>query len=196
MPQKLNFDEAASVPIGAVTAWRALFDAGQLQPGQRVLVQGAAGGVGLFAVQLARWKGAQVIGTSSKANVDFVRSLGAEAVDYSAGPVEQKVQMVDVVIDTVGGDVGQQSLMVLKPGGTYVTVAGMMPDDFGKAQGIRALRAGRTDVKNLAEINRLVEEGKLKPQVYKVFPLAEARQAQELSQTGHARGRIVLKIAG
>ena len=194
-PDRLSFDEAASVPVGALTAWGAVIDTANVQPGQCVLVQGAAGGVGLYAVQLARWKGAQVFGTASAANVDFVRALGAQAIDYSAGPFEGKMQDVDVVIDTVGGELHQRSLQVIHPGGTFVTVAGRLGEDFGKAQGIRATNAGRTPAARLKEITQLIEEGKIKPAVYKVFPLAEARQAQELSQTGHGRGRIVLHIA-
>ncbi len=195
-PDRLSFEEAASVPVGAVTAWGCVFDTANVQPGQRVLVQGAAGGVGLYAVQLARWKGAQVFGTASSANVEFVRSLGAEAIDYNAGPFEQNVKDVDVVIDTVGGDIPQRSLQVLRRGGALVTVAAMLPEDFGKAQGIRAIRGGRASHARLKDITQLIEAGKVKPAVYKVFPLAEARQAQELSQTGHGRGRIVLRIAG
>ncbi len=193
-PDGLSFEEAASISVGALTAWAAVIDAANVQPGQRVLVQGAAGGVGLYAVQLARWKGAQVLGTASSANVDFVRALGAEAIDYSAGPFEQKVQDVDVVIDTVGGEIPQRSLQVLRRGGTLVTVAGRLADDFGQAQGIRAARAGRASAAKLKDITQLIVGGKLKPAVYKVFPLAEARQAHELSQTGHGRGRIVLRV--
>jgi NADPH:quinone reductase-like Zn-dependent oxidoreductase len=195
-PDRLSFEEAASVPVGALTAWGSLIDTVNVQPGQKVLVQGAAGGVGLFGVQIARWKGAQVIGTSSSANVDFVRSLGAEAIDYSEGPFEKIVHDVDVVFDTVGGDIPQRSLQVLRRGGTLVTVAAQWPEDFGKAEGIRAVRGGRAAVASLKDITQLIEEGKIKTAVFKVFPLADARQAQELSKTGHGRGRIVLHIAG
>ena len=195
-PDRVSFEEAAAVPVGALTAWGTVFDAANVQPGQRVLVQGAAGGVGLYAVQLARWKGAQVFGTASSANVEFVHSLGAEAIDYSARPFEQSVKDVDVVIDTVGSDITQRSLQVLRRGGTLVTVAAMLAEDFGKAEGIRAIRGGRASHARLKDITQLIEAGKVKPAVYKVFPLAEARQAQELSQTGHGRGRIVLHIAG
>ena len=195
-PDRLSFEEAASVPVGALTAWSAVIDTANVQPGQRVLVQGAAGGVGIYAVQLARWKGAQVVGTASSANVDFVRALGAEAIDYSAGPFEQVVHDVDVVIDTVGGDLHQRSLKIIRRGGMLVTVAGRLAEDFGKSEGVRATSAGRTSRARLEEITQLIEQGKLKPVVYKVFPLDEARQAQELSETGHGRGRIVLRIAG
>lgn len=193
-PARLNYEEAASVPVGALTAWGSVIDTANVQSGQRVLVQGAAGGVGLFAVQLALWKGAQVFGTTSAPNVAFVRSLGAQAIDYSAGPFEQKVQDVDAVIDTVGGDLPQRSLKVLRRGGIFVTVAAQVPQDFGQAEGIRFSRGGRASPERLKDISQLIEEGRLRAEVYKVFPLAEARQAQELSQTGHGRGRIVLRI--
>lgn len=194
-PGRLSFEEAASVPVGALTAWGALFDTANIQPGQQVLVHGAAGGVGLYAVQLARWKGAQVFGTASRANVDFVRALGAEAIDYSAGPFEEKVEDVDVVIDTVGGDIPQRSLQVLRRDGIFVTIAAQLPADFGRAEGIRAARGGRAAEARLKDISQLIEEGKIKAAVARVFPLTEARQAQALSQTGHGRGRIVLHIA-
>lgn len=194
-PASLSFEEAAAVPVGALTAWGAVINTAEVQPGQRVLVQGAAGGVGLFMVQLACWKGTQVYGTASTANQDFVRSLGAEPIDYSAGPVEQHVHDLDAVFDTVGGDIPQRSLPLLRRGGIFVTVAAMPPEDYGEAEGIRWSRGGRAPGEQLAEISRLIEAGQVKPVIYRVFPLSEARQAQELSQTGHARGRIVLKIA-
>ncbi len=193
-PERLSFEEAATITVGALTAWGALFDAANLQAGQRVLVHGAAGGVGLYAVQLARWKGAQVFGTVSTKNLELARNLGAEAIDYSAEPFEQKVHDVDVVVDTVGGELPQRSLQVLKRGGTLVTVTGRLAEDFGKAQGVKGMRTGRTAIERLKEINQLIEQGRVEPVIYTVFPLAEARKAQELSQTGHGGGRIVLQI--
>jgi NADPH:quinone reductase-like Zn-dependent oxidoreductase len=194
-PDRLTFEEAAAVPIGALTAWGSVFDTARVQPGQRVLIQGAAGGVGLFAVQMASWKGAQVFGTASSQNIEFVRTLGAEAIDYTAGPFEDQVSDMDVVIDTVGGDVLQRSLRVLRRGGILVTIAGQLSPDSGKDRGIRVQRGGRAPVEKLKEIGKLIDEGKLTPIVEKVFPLSEARQAQELSQTGHGRGRIVLHVS-
>lgn len=193
-PDQLSFEEAASITIGGLTAWNAVIDVVNVRPGQKVLVQGAAGGVGLYAVQLARWKGAQVFGTASSTNMEFVRGLGAEAIDYSAAPFEQQVHYVDVVIDTVGGDIPQRSLQVLRRGGTFVTVAAQLAEDFGKAEGIRVARGGRAAVERLKDISQLIEQGEIQTVLYKVFPLAEARQAQELSETGHGRGRIVLHV--
>ena len=194
-PANLTFDEAATVPVGALTAWGAVIDTAQVQPGQRVLIQGAAGGVGVFAVQLARWKGARVLGTTSTRNVDFVRALGVqEVIDYTAGPFEQAVRDVDVVIDTVGGDIITRSIQVIRPGGTFVTVAGRPDPGLGKDRDIRATNAGRAPVEQLAEISRLLEAGTLRPVVGRVFPLAQASQAHEASQTGHGTGRIILHI--
>jgi NADPH:quinone reductase-like Zn-dependent oxidoreductase len=195
-PGNLSFDEAAGVSIGALTAWQAVEDA-EVQPGQRVLVQGAAGGVGLYVVQLLHRKGAHVIGTASAANADFVRSLGAEeAVDYTARPFEQSVHDVDAVIDTVGGELIERSFHVLRPGGLLVTVAGRVSDEQAQAHGVRAKSSGasREAKAPLAHIAALLEAGRLRPVVGQVFRLAEAAKAQQLSETGHGRGRITLHI--
>ena len=170
-PERLTFEEAASIPVGALTAWGAVVDTAQVQSGQRVLVHGAAGGVGLYALQLAKWKGAHVIGTSSAGNADLVRTLGAEQViDYSAAPFETLVHDVDVVIDTVGGDIPERSLKVLRPGGILVTVAARLAPEMGQAQGVRVASTGRAAEGTLAQILQLVEAGQLKPVVGKVFP--------------------------
>ncbi|HEX7976430.1 MAG TPA: NADP-dependent oxidoreductase [Anaerolineales bacterium] len=196
-PDSLTFEQAASIPVGALTAWGAVIDTAQVQPGQRVLVHGATGGVGLYALQLVHWKGAHAIATTSTANIELARTLGAEQViDYTKEWFEMLVHDLDAVIDTVGGDLHQRSLKVLRLGGILVTVAGRLPADLGKAEGVRATSAGRASEASLEQIVRLVEAGQLKPVVGKVFTLAEARQAHELSQTGHGRGRIILKIAG
>lgn len=195
-PDNLTFEQAASIPMGALTAWGAVVDTAKVEPGQRVLIHGAAGGVGLYALQLVNWKGAHSIATTSAGNVELARSLGAEQViDYNAAPFETLVHDLDAVIDTAGGDLPERSLKVLRPGGIVVSVAGPLAPDMGKALGVRAAGAGRAPAANLAQITRLVEEGQLKPVVGKTFRLDEARQAQELSQTRHGRGRILLRIA-
>lgn len=196
-PKTLNFDEAAAIPVGATTAWQALFDHGELQPGQRVLVQGAAGGVGLFAVQFARWKGAHVIGTTSTANLDFVRSLGAETVvDYTTTPVESVVHDVDLVLDTVGGQTLESSLRVLKRGGTLVPIAGQPSKEQAQELGIRVVSmSARVSSELLQTFAQLIDEGQVKVVVGATFPLRDAPKAHELSQSGHGRGRIVLHIA-
>ena len=194
-PASLTFEEAASLPVGVLTAWGAVIDTANVQTGQRVLVHGAAGGVGAYAVQLAKWKGAHVTGTTSADNPKFVRSLGADnVIDYNATPFEAVLSDLDVVIDTVGGDLPERSFQVIRPGGIFVTVAARLAEDAGKAQNIRAVGAGRASTDKLQQISELIEAKQLKPAVGAVFPLADVRQAQELSQTGHGRGRIILQI--
>jgi len=192
----LTFDQAAAVPMGALTAWQALVEDAGVQPGQRVLVHGAAGGVGNFAVQLARWKGAQIIGTASEGNIAFVRSLGAEtAIDYGAVPFETVVRDVDVVVDTVGGETLDRSWQILRPGGILVSVAAQVSQEQAEAHGVKAKTSTRAPAEKLSQITELLESKQITPVVGAVFSLAEARQAHELSQTGHGRGRIVLLTA-
>ena len=191
----LTFEAAASIPVGALTAWGAV-ETAKVKNGQHVLVHGAVGGVGAYVVQLARWKGAYVTGTASTGNIEFARSLGAEnVIDYSAVRFETVVHDMDVVIDTVGGELSGRSFQVLRPGGVFVTVAGRLAEDAGKAQKITALSAGRASPENLKQISELIEAKQLKPVTGAVFPLADARQALEMSQTGHGRGRIILHVA-
>ena len=197
-PQTLDFVEAASVPVVATIAYQTLFDHADLQPGQTVLIHAASGGVGMFAVQLAKWKRAHVLGTASAKNADFVRSLGADRfIDYQTTPFEQVAQNVDVVLDTIGGDTRSRSYSVLKPGGILVTIAGA-PPDAQKAQelGVRAKWVdGKPSASLLEEISSLIDSGQLKTDIARTFSLPEARQAQELSQTGHVRGKVVLNIS-
>lgn len=195
-PKTLDFVEAASVPMVAMTAYQGLFDHADLKPGQTVLIHAASGGVGMFAVQFAKWKGAHVIGTASAANAEFVRSLGADQViDYNATPFEQVVENVDVVLDTLGGDTQARSYSVVKPGGIMVSTSA--PPDAQKAEE-RGIRAEMMNMKPsaslLKEIASLLDSGQVKTIVAQTFSLSEARQAQELSQGGHVRGKIVLQI--
>ncbi|GHP00530.1 NADPH:quinone reductase [Reticulibacter mediterranei] len=198
-PTALSFDEAATVPIGAVAAWQALFAQGQLQAGQRVLILGGSGGVGLFAVQLAHRHGAQVITTTSTSNVAFVRSLGADTViDYTQTRVEDEVHQVDLVLDTVGGEGTAGALVTLKPGGTLLTTAGQPDERQAQTLGVRTAffnaQLGDT-AQLLTTISRLIDEGQLRTSIAATFELREASKAQELSQSGHGRGRIILHIA-
>ncbi len=194
-PESLSFVEAATVPVGASTAWRTLFDDGGLMAGQRVLIQGAAGGVGQFAVQLAKRKGAQVIGTASTTNLAFVSSLGADhVVDYTTTPVESVVQGVDLALDYVGEKTLRSSLAALKPGGTLISIAGPPPQEEAQARGIRATMTSGAASAPLETFARMVNEGYLKVSAGKIFPLSEVQQAHEYSQSGHGHGRIVLQI--
>jgi len=194
-PAGLTFEQAAALPVGVLTAWGAVIETARVQAGQRVLVHGAAGGVGAYAVQLAHWKGARITGTASAGNLEFVRSLGAETViDYNATPFETVVRDVDVVIDTVGGDIPDRSWQVLRQGGVFVTIAARLADDAGAKHGVRAMGSGRASADKLQVISELLESKEIKPIVGAVFPLADAQKAQELSHTGHGRGRIILHI--
>jgi NADPH:quinone reductase-like Zn-dependent oxidoreductase len=190
-PEALGFDLAASLPIGALTAWQLVEEAG-VKAGQRVLVQGAAGGVGLFAVQFAKLKGATVLGTSSTANLDFVRTLGAQPLDYSKGSLG--LSGLDVVIDTVGGPLLESSFTLLKKGGVLVTPAGQPSAETAKALGVLAKNVGRGPVSLLPHIAQLVAEGKVVSEIQKVFTLNQASAAHALSQGGHGRGRILIRI--
>lgn len=195
-PQALSFDEAAAIPIGATTAWQGLFDHGKLEEGQQVLIQGGAGGVGLFAVQFAKWKGAHVLATASQSNLEFVRGLGAEQViDYTATSVGNAVHDVDLVYDTVGGESLNSSIQALKQGGTLITIAGPPDEQKAKAKNINvASFSAQINAELLATIAQLIDEGKVKVTLAKIFSLNDAKQAHQLSQSGHGRGRIVLHI--
>jgi NADPH:quinone reductase-like Zn-dependent oxidoreductase len=196
-PKSIDHVHATTIPVGAVTAWRALFDTAGLKEGQRVLIHGAAGGVGSFAVQLAKWKGAHVIGTASTRNQAFLRDLGVdEPIDYEKARFEDLVHDVDVVFDPIGGETQQRSWKTLKKGGILVSIVGPPSVEEAKKHGVRsASLSAKGGSSLLAELATLVDSGKIKPMVEKVLPLSEARQAHELNETGHARGKIVLKVA-
>src|SRR6266540_1975583 len=195
-PTTVDFDTAAAVPLSGLTAWQALEIAG-LQAGQTSLIHGAGGGVGTFATQFAVARGARVLGTAAGDKLGLLRELGvAEAIDYITTRFEDVVRDVDVVLATVGGEVVDRSWAVLKPGGILVTPAGQVDADAAAARGVRG--SGMMTQPNhgkLAEIAGLIDTGKVKPVVSTVLPLAEARQAHELSDAGHARGKIVLRVA-
>jgi NADPH:quinone reductase-like Zn-dependent oxidoreductase len=200
-PEMLSFADAATISGGATVAWTVLFECGNLQANQRVLIHGAAGGVGLFAVQFARLQGAQVIGTASTANAVFVRSLGAETViDYTTTAFEQAVQDVDLVLDTVGGETLQRSMQALKRGGTLVSLLEQPSQELARALGIRAMKNTVTQPfpssNLLQELAALIDKRLIKTVVARLLPLREARLAHKLSQTGHGRGRIVLYVTG
>jgi NADPH:quinone reductase-like Zn-dependent oxidoreductase len=195
-PKSIEHVQAAAIPIAALLAWQSLFGAAQLKPRQSVLIHAAAGGVGSLAVQLAKLKGAHVIGTASGRNQDFLRALGADAaVNYEKTRFEDVVRNVDVVFDLIGGDTERRSWMVLKKGGILVSSVGPPSAEEAAAYGLRqAFALGRPDGGQLVEIAKLVDSGKLKPIVETVLPLAEARRAHELIQTGHTRGKIILRV--
>jgi NADPH:quinone reductase-like Zn-dependent oxidoreductase len=195
-PKSIDHVNAAAIPLAALTAWQALFDAGKLSAGQTVLIHGAAGGVGNFAVQFAKIKGARVIGTASARNHEFLRSIGADQViDYNTTKFETVVHDADVVLDTVTGETADRSYQVLKKGGIYVSI--LMPPSPEKAAqyGVRIAHTFvQANVPQLDEIAKLVDSGKVKVTLEKVFPLSDAPAAQELMAQHHARGKVVLRV--
>lgn len=196
-PTSLDYVAAAAVPVVAQTAWQALFAVGQLTAGQKVLIHAAAGGVGHVAVQLAKWKGAYVIGTASAKNEEFVRGLGAdEFIDYQTTRFEDVVQDADLVLVTVGGDTLDRSYAAVKPGGMVVTITGQPSEDKAKARGARTARAaGRNSNRaELEEITRLIDAGVVRPTVSAVYPLDRIREVLDAIATHHTRGKIVVTI--
>ena len=195
-PKSIDHTHAAAIPLTGLTAWQALFDAGKLAAGQTVLIHGAAGGVGHLAVQFAKAKGARVIGTASKRNHEFLRSLGAdEVIDYTTTKFEDVVRNVDVVLDTITGDTQDRSWQIIKKGGIYVSILQPPNPEKAAAHGVRSAHVFvQPNVDELNEIARLVDSGKVKPVIEKVFPLQDVRAAQELVATHHARGKVVLTV--
>ena len=195
-PAGLDFITAAALPLVGMSAWQSLFDIGGLQAGQTVLVHGAGGGVGSLAVQLAAAKGARVLGTAGSDKIDLLRELGvSEAIDYTTTRFEDVASEVDIVLDTVGGELSERSLTVLKPGGILITTAGQPDAAAATERGVRASGVfAQANPAQLSELARLVEAGTVKPVVSTVLPLADARQVHELLEAGHTRGKIVLRV--
>ncbi|MBO0791166.1 MAG: NADP-dependent oxidoreductase [Ktedonobacteraceae bacterium] len=196
-PRTLDFVRAAAVPLTALTAWQALFVHARLAAGQTILIHGAAGGVGVFAVQLARWVGAHVIATASARNRDFLRELGASAViDYTTTRFEEVVHDVDLVFDLVGGDTLVRSWQVVKPGGVLVSVVSPRPSFAeAKAHGVRSVWfIVEPNREQLIQIGALIDAGRIRPIIDTVLPLSQARQAYEQGAKGHTRGKIVLRV--
>jgi len=207
-PASLDHVHAAALPVAALTAWQALFEVGGLVAGQKVLIHAAAGGVGHIAVQLAKWRGAQVIGTASAGNEAFLRELGVdEFINYRTTAFESVVREVDVVVDSIPREADDatdvlaretmaRSWAVLRDGGIQVSIcANPVPGPGAAKRGLRGAHADAqpgNDVLN--RVADLVDEGKLRPDVGTILPLREARRAHELIQTGHTRGKIVLRI--
>jgi NADPH:quinone reductase-like Zn-dependent oxidoreductase len=196
-PLSIDHVHSAAATLSGLTAWQALFTHAGLERGHKTLVCGAAGGVGTFAVQLAHRKGAYVITTSSGANLDFLRGLGADqTIDYNGQPhFEDQLRDVDVVLDAVGGDTVERSWSVLRSGGSMISITQPIPEqDFRQhnAQGLFFIVEPNRD--QLEEMAKLIDDGSLKTFVASVFPLARAREAFELGLQGHTRGKIVLQV--
>lgn len=195
-PKTISHVQSASIPLAALSAWQGLFDHGQLSRGQRVLIHGATGGVGHFAVQLAHIHGAFVIGTSSTRNVESARKLGVdEVIDSSTAQFEDIVKDVDVVFDTVGGERLACSPAVIRRGGRLISVASEPPRERAKELGIESLYfVVSPNRKQLTEITRLVDDGSLQPVIGNVYRLSEAREAFEYSLSAPSIGKIVLRV--
>ena len=194
-PSRLTHTEAASVPISALTAWQGLLDRARLQPGERVLIHGAAGAVGSFAVQLAHRNGARAIATASQRDADFVKELGAEEViDYRTSSFEESAAGVDVVFDTVGGDVLRRSWSVLRPGGRMVTIASSAESAMD-ARTKAAFFIVEPNQKQLSIVADLLDRGELRTVVDAAIPLVRAKEAFADSRPGRHRGKVVVTIA-
>ena len=196
-PMTLTHEAAATVPIGALTAWQGLFDRAKVQPGERVLIQGGAGAVGLFAVQLAHQHGAHVIATASQKNLQLVAELGAdEVIDYRASRFEDRSGKVDLVFDTAGGDTLDRSWSVLNAGGRLVTIVSGLPDNA--EQRVKdAFFIVEPSQKQLLEVARSLDAGTLKTYVNAVVPFEEASDAYSGAVQGKlGYGKVVIVIPG
>jgi NADPH:quinone reductase-like Zn-dependent oxidoreductase len=196
-PASLSFTEAAAVPMGALTAWQALVDVAQIRAGQTILIHGGSGGVGSFAVQIAKARGARVIATASTANQDLLKQLGADvAIDYTKTRFEEIAKDVDAVLDPVGKETLARSYGVVKKGGIVMSlVARPDPVELKKREIRGAGISVHPDAEDLTEIAHLIDAGKIKPVVTKVLPLSEGIAAQQQAATHHTRGKLVLRIA-
>ncbi len=195
-PASLDHVHAAAVPLAGLAAWQCLFDLANLQPGQSILVHGAAGGVGHMAVQFAKWKGARVVATAPLRYADFVRELGAdEVIDYQAQPFEKAAADMDVVFDPVGGELQRRSWGALRKGGVLVSTTSITSPEVAAEFDVRGEGLSvHPDETELNAIRELIEEGRVKPAVTKVFPLAEAAAAQAMLESGESHGKVVLKV--
>jgi len=196
-PKLISFVEAAAVPVVALTAWQALIDTAKVSAGQTVLIHGGSGGVGSFAIQIAKARGAKVIATASTANQDLLKQLGADvAIDYTKQKFEDVAKDVDVVLDSVGKDTLARSYGAVKKGGFIVTLVARIDQAELDKHGIRGASLGvEPNSSELTEIGKLIDEKKNKVIVSQTFPLSEAVKAQEQVATGHTRGKIVLQVA-
>jgi NADPH:quinone reductase-like Zn-dependent oxidoreductase len=195
-PSNISFSEAASVPLVTLTAWQVLFEEGNLQPGQTVLIHAGAGGVGSVAIQLAKWRGAKVIATASAYNHDFLRELGVDVpVDYRTQKFEDFASDIDLVLDTIGGDTQIRSMTTLKEGGRLVSIVGLTPEGLKPTRNIEVTSLlVKPDADHLRSIGKLIEDGILNPIVSHRFPLTEVSAAHKQSETRRTRGKIVLEM--
>jgi NADPH:quinone reductase-like Zn-dependent oxidoreductase len=196
-PRMLDHEESAAVPLSALSAWQGLFDHGRLKEGERVLIHGAAGGVGHFATQLARGRGAYVIGTTSPAVAERARDFGAhEVLDASDVRFEDPFEPVDLVFDTVGGELLERSLAAIRPGGRLVSVAEEPPEIAPERKIEVTYFVVEPDREQLVQLAGMIDAGELRPAIDSVFPLSDARAAFERSLASGKRGKVILRVVG
>ncbi|GAA1963941.1 NADP-dependent oxidoreductase [Amycolatopsis minnesotensis] len=198
-PLSLDHTQAAAIPLAALTAWQALVDTANVEKGQRVFVHAAAGGVGHFAVQIAKARGAHVLGTASAGKHEFLRRIGVdEPIDYREVDVAEAVRDADVVLDTIGDENALRSLRILRPGGVLVTILPRGLDELHAEADRLGVRAEgllvEADHGGMTAIAALAESGELRPEIAETFPLAEAAKAHALGETGRTTGKLVLVV--
>ncbi len=196
-PENLSHVEAASVPLAALTAWQGLFEHGHLTAGQKVLIHGGAGGVGHFAVQLAKAKGAWVAATCAERDLDFVRRIGAdEAIDYQAERIEDELHDLDLVLDLVAGETQERSFEVLKRGGALISTLKAPDVEKARARDLRTAHfMAQPNARHLGEIGQLLLSGQVRPFIYATFPLEDAGLAESALEQEHVQGKVVLTVA-
>ena len=196
-PKSIDFEQAAAVPLAATTAWQALIEKAGLTAGQTVLIHGGSGGVGTFAVQIAKARGAKVIATASTANQDLLKQLGVDQpIDYTTTKFEDVVKDVDVVLNAVRGDTLARSYGAVKKGGIIVSITGQPDPVELEKHGIRGTGLGaQPDAKVLEELAKLIDAGKITPIVSAVMPLIDVAKAHQQIASRHTRGKVVLKVA-
>ncbi|MCO6187822.1 NADP-dependent oxidoreductase [Rhizobium sp. L1K21] len=196
MPRFATTNEAAALPLAGITAWQGLFDHGNLQAGQRVLIQGGSGGVGHIAIQLAKAKGAWVATTVSGSDIELAEMLGADqAINYHEESIEEALEPVDMVLDLIGGETQEQSFAVVKSGGILVSTVQEPSEALANLNGVRvAWFKAEPNGRQLADIVKLVEDEKVKIVLNRIFPLSEAAEAQRVLEHEHSRGKIVLEL--
>ena len=196
-PKSLGFVDASAVPLAALTAWQALIDIGKIDKGQTVLIHGGSGGVGSFAIQIAKARGARVIATASTPNQDLLKQLGADvAIDYTKQKFEEIAHDVDFALLPVGGETMTRTYGVMKKGGTIATLISRADPAELEKRGVRGAPIfSHPDATELTEITKLIDAGKIKPIVSQVLSLTDAAKADAQAETHHTRGKIGLKIA-
>ena len=196
IPEGVDYVTAAAIPTAGLTAYQLIMNALDLKPGQSVLIHGAGGGVGSFAVQLALWKKATVYATAGSADLEYLQKLGVkEVINFEKDKFENKVRDVDAVIDLIGGEIQTRSFGVLKKGGLIATTVGGLDETLVQGKSLRGINfVVKQNAEDLAHLSILAEQGVLKPRINEVLPLEEAKRAQDDLQQRHSKGKIILEV--